>query len=164
MKYLMDANIFIGSKNTFYKFNVCPGFWEWLSKTTVVASIDSVKYELFDGKDDLSEWVKNHLSDSFFIEQDIDIQKSYQEVVTYIQGLEQYEQPAKNDFFNVADGWLIAAARVLDCDIITHETFDPHIKRKIKIPNIANHYHINCLRIYDVLEKENVKFVLHTDT
>lgn len=158
MRYLIDTNIFIESKNTFYGFDICPGFWDWLSKTNIVLSIDFVKEEILHGKDDLSEWVKKTLPESFFMDADKEIQESYREIASYVQGL-SFTQNAKNDFLSVADGWLIATARVRGMSIITHETFDAKIKSKVKLPNIAHHYSVACLKIYDVLRKEEVKFI-----
>jgi len=30
MPYLLDSNVFIEAKNKYYRFSLCPGFWDWL--------------------------------------------------------------------------------------------------------------------------------------
>ena len=32
MKYLLDSDTLIRSKNDAYRFDFCPGFWTWLDK------------------------------------------------------------------------------------------------------------------------------------
>ena len=44
--YGLDSNVFIGAKEIFYGFDLCPGFWEWLilqNARGVVKSIQEVK-------------------------------------------------------------------------------------------------------------------------
>jgi len=45
-KYVLDSNIFIQAKNTYYGFDLCPGFWMGLLRKhdeKRVCSIDRVK-------------------------------------------------------------------------------------------------------------------------
>ena len=47
--YLLDANVFIGAKNNYYHFDICPGFWKSLlhhHQTGDVYSIDPVRNEV----------------------------------------------------------------------------------------------------------------------
>jgi hypothetical protein len=32
MAYLLDANVFIQAKNSYYGFDICPAFWEWIDQ------------------------------------------------------------------------------------------------------------------------------------
>lgn len=43
MKYLLDTNIFIESKNRYYGFDIAPGFWEWLNRAMTNGDINSIK-------------------------------------------------------------------------------------------------------------------------
>ena len=48
-KYLLDANAFIESKNRYYGFDICPGFWSSLvsqHEGQRVFSIDRIQNEL----------------------------------------------------------------------------------------------------------------------
>ncbi|SES92652.1 protein of unknown function [Thorsellia anophelis DSM 18579] len=61
MKYLIDSNIFIQSKNFEYRFEYCRIFWDLLVKLHekgIVYSINAVKEELLQKDDDLSDWIK----------------------------------------------------------------------------------------------------------
>lgn len=81
MSYLMDANIFIEAKNSYYAFDLCPGFWDWLRHCDDVKSVSMVKTELLKGNDELTEWVKDRLNnDDFFIEEEVEIQNNYRAV------------------------------------------------------------------------------------
>lgn len=66
--YLLDANIFIQAKNLHYGFDFCPAFWDWIlasNRQGKVFSIDKVKAELHNGKDDLSDWVEQQAAGLF---------------------------------------------------------------------------------------------------
>ena len=55
-KYLLDANVFIQAKRTYYPFDICPGFWDalcWHQAKGVVFSIDKVWGELEKGGDEI---------------------------------------------------------------------------------------------------------------
>jgi len=44
--YLLDANVFIEAKNTYYSFATAPGFWQWLRDLhdkEIIASIPEVR-------------------------------------------------------------------------------------------------------------------------
>ncbi len=59
--YLLDANVFIDAKRNHYRFDPCPGFWEWLDhahEMDVVASIEKVRSELVGTEDELSDWAR----------------------------------------------------------------------------------------------------------
>jgi Domain of unknown function (DUF4411) len=59
--YVLDTNVFIQAKRTFYPFEVCPGYWKamsWHRKSGRVMSIDRVRDEIERGGDDLWSWVQ----------------------------------------------------------------------------------------------------------
>ena len=158
MKYLLDTNILIEAKNGFYAFDLCPGFWNWLKSFGDMRSINRVKEELLQGNDDLADWVTNELPEDYFIAEDTAIQKRYREVGSYVNSLAVFDQAKKEAFFSGADGWLIAAALERNVIIVTHERLDLGNRKKILLPNIAQCFHINCLKITDVLRQEHVSF------
>jgi len=60
MKYLLDSDTLIRSKNDSYRFDTHPGFWEWLEQSNIlhiIGSIETVWRELT-GEDELAEWAK----------------------------------------------------------------------------------------------------------
>ena len=47
--YLLDANVFIEAKNSYYSFAICPGFWNsliGLFNSGELCSIDYIRQEL----------------------------------------------------------------------------------------------------------------------
>jgi len=77
-KYVLDSNVFIQAKNTYYGFDLCPGFWTGLLRKhgeKQVCSIDRVKSEIFHPSseqnhpsDDLTLWVRDDVPATFFKE------------------------------------------------------------------------------------------------
>lgn len=62
MAYLLDTNVFITAKNSFYGFDFCPAFWSWLDQAAeagVVRSVERVHDELIERGDDLSAWARD---------------------------------------------------------------------------------------------------------
>lgn len=157
MKYLLDTNVLIEAKNGFYAFDLCPGFWSWIKSYPDMKSIRSVQDEILNGNDDLSSWIKSELPD-YFIDEDENIQKEYQKVAKYVDGLSDFKREKKDEFLSKADGWLIAAAIKENAIIVTHENYDPACKKKILLPVIAEHFHVKCVKITNVLRENRVKF------
>lgn len=57
MPRLLDANVFITAKNTYYGLDLVPAFWLWLEVQAAageIASTDLVYGELKNGNDELS--------------------------------------------------------------------------------------------------------------
>lgn len=70
---ILDADVFIAAKNSYYAFAICPGFWDSLihhHSVGDVYSIDRVRGELLAGRktEDLAQWVKEQLPPTFFME------------------------------------------------------------------------------------------------
>lgn len=67
---LLDANVFIQAKNSYYSFDLVPAFWSWLhlqANAGALASIDLVYTELKDGSDELARWVKGRRQAIFHV-------------------------------------------------------------------------------------------------
>jgi len=68
--YLLDASVFIEAKRRYYAFDLCPGFWEsliWNYRQNRILSINQVKKELEDGKDELSKWITSKMPSDCFV-------------------------------------------------------------------------------------------------
>lgn len=160
MKYLLDTNIFIEPKNSYYAFPLCPGYWDWLKICKDIGSVSEVRKELLDGNDELVTWVKKELKPSWFLDiGEIDIQESYQTIVNYVESC-PFEEPVKQEFYKCADGWLVAAALAKNATIVTHEKFDLNTKRRITIPYVANHFSIKVIKLFELLHHYKVSFFL----
>jgi len=163
-KYLLDSDTFIRAKNDHYRFSVCPGYWtalELQAESKRVASIAPVRHELSQQKDELSLWVKRRLPEFFFKQvSDQHVQRNYQQIVSWAQGLPRLTDAAKEAFALTADGWLVAYARANDFIVCTHEERRPESKTKLKLPDVADHFGVVCATPFDMLQELNVRFLL----
>ncbi len=69
--YLLDSDVLIAAKNTYYAFEICPGFWKGILREYEhgkVYSIDPVRTELLSGRpdEDLVQWVRESVPAAFF--------------------------------------------------------------------------------------------------
>lgn len=163
-QFLLDSNIFIHSKNDYYAFDICPGFWDTLirnSREDRVISIDRVLAELKEGKDELSVWAGS-TNDSFFQSTaDPQVLIAYSELMNWSASNSQFTDAAKVEFAEAdnADAWLVAYAKVKGCVVVTHEQFIPDVKRRVPIPNACKEFDIPYINTYDMLRSLNAKFI-----
>ncbi|KMQ70821.1 hypothetical protein SDC9_130801 [bioreactor metagenome] len=149
--YLLDSNVFIQAHRMYYPFDVVPGFWQKLKelgKVGKILSIDKVKKEICDtgNPDQLSNWMASQLEESFFNESAscVDV---YAQIAAWANANTHYYPSAIAEFLetDLADPWLIAYAKKNDCVIVTNESSQPDIKRKIKIPEPCVHFGVRFI-------------------
>lgn len=163
MDYLLDTNIFIEAKRRYYGMDFCPGFWEWLDHAKgngSICSVTPVCDELVAGNDELARWAERRTTNGWFLDiDDQGTQERYAQIVRHVNSLD-FTQPAKDEFFRVADPWLIAKAQTVNATVVTHEVFDPNIRRKILIPNVCRVLGVTYLDTFDLLRAHTASFVL----
>lgn len=165
MIYLLDANSFIQAKNFHYRMNVVPGFWDWLLKqheNIFIQSIDHVYAELTKSSsnpDQLHVWAKNN-KDIFAKSSDEAVQMSFANIANYVSQHSAYSSQEVARFLSGADPWLIAAAQAWKAVIVTHEVAVPSNSKKVKIPNVAQNFDVECIDIFDLLENSQCQLVL----
>ena len=74
MLRLLDANVFITAKNTYYGLDIVPAFWSWLEDQALagtLASTDLIYEELKNGGDDLADWAKERKNVIFHVRSDL---------------------------------------------------------------------------------------------
>lgn len=162
-KYILDTNIFIQAYRNYYAFDICPGFWDFISEKTregVIFSIDWVRKELKTG-DDLDIWISKQVSNSAFLKSDDPktLQK-YAEIMQSVQESVKYNGPAKAEFATKADGWLVAYAAANGYKLVTQEVFDEFIKKKVPIPNLCREFHVDYLGTFELLRELKTSFHL----
>jgi hypothetical protein len=164
MKYLLDSDTFIRSKNDSFRFDVNPGFWEWLvlaNKKGLVFSIDRIRHEL-QREDQLSRWA-NHQGSGFFLKSDDSATaESLAKLAEWIQKHTTYSDAAKQKFLSSADFCLIGFAHAHDYTIVTFEKDSPDAISSIKIPSVCKdpEFDVRCVNIYQVLSEQKVEFRL----
>ena len=162
--YIIDANVFITAKNSYYAFDICPGFWDSLIagyEQGKLHSIDRVRHELMNGRpeEDLVQWVQHDLpNDFFFNTTDPEVTEAFGEVMLWVQQSAQYYDSAKADFATKADGWLVAYAMVHDTTIATNELANPDIKREVKLGNACGHFDVAYEDPFAMLRRLRARF------
>lgn len=163
-RYVLDANAFIEASKGYYAFDICPGFWTALLRLHLakqVFSIDKVKAELSATADDLSGWVSDRASDTFFKQtRDQHVADEFRNLVNWVQNEPQFTTDAKAEFASVADGWVVAYAKVNGLVVVTHEVFAPEAKRRVKIPNVCVEFDVDYCNTFEMLRDLRVSFML----
>jgi len=161
-RYLLDANVLMEAKRRYYRFDLCPGFWEciaWHHKQGTIASIDKVREEIESGKDDLSQWVKRECPKSFFAATtDSKVAEWYGKAIVWVQSQKHYLPEAMSKFAADADGWLIAYAKQNGFVVVTHEVPAPESRTEVKIPDVCKALDVPYIDTFDMLETLKTRF------
>jgi hypothetical protein len=72
---------------------------------------------------------------------------------------QHYEPAAVSTFLQVSDYYLVAQAHAGNHTVVTHE-IPSASTRKIKIPDACIGLHIICMTPYEMLKREQARFVL----
>ena len=112
-----------------------PGFWrQFLEKIDgKVVLIDKVKEEIFNGDDELSDWLREN--QACFIQKnmsDIEVINAYSRIIQNVADNPHYSEAAKEEFARVADSWICAHALAHKYVVVTEEAYDPNSKKKSK--------------------------------
>lgn len=162
--YLLDSDVFIAAKNSYYAFAICPGFWDSLihhHEAGNLFSIDRVQGELLAGRktEDLVQWVKNELPTGFFRDTDARVvTEAYGEVMLWVQRNGQYFDQAKAKFATEADGWLVAEAMVSGDTIVTNEQPRPQSRNRILLPDVCRQFNVTYRDTFAMLQGLDVRY------
>jgi hypothetical protein len=66
---------------------------------------------------------------------------------------DQFTMAAKANFSRAdnADAWVVAYARAKGCVVVTHEQFDPNVRRDIPIPNVCQAFGVQNVDTFQML-------------
>lgn len=159
--FVLDANVFIEAARRYYAFDLAPKFWESLiqyAESGHILSIDRVMQELERGQDELAAWVKRDFSQGYASTDEDSVISCYGDIMTWVQGRNQFSDAAKADFASGADGWLVAYANVNDYVVVTHEVLNPEIQRKVPIPNVCQEFNVQPVDTFEMLRQLGVRF------
>lgn len=122
-------------------------------------SIDRVKEELERGGDELNDWVQATMPASFFASSDdVGVIEQYSHIQLWARQQGQFTESAKAEFAAKADAWLIAYAKAKHLVLVTHEVFDPHIQRKIPMPNVCEVFNVVHIDTFAMLRELVAQF------
>lgn len=162
MTYLLDANVFIHAKNTYYGFDTAPGFWEWLKgehERGTVCSISAVYDELARQEDELTEWARA-MPETFWLREDAATLPHLQDVVEWTMAPERrFRDTARTEFLAAADYRLLAAARAWTMTIATHEKSSPESVRRVLIPDVCRNFDVPVTSAHALFRQLGLRLV-----
>ncbi|MFJ2688320.1 DUF4411 family protein [Pseudomonas sp. NPDC087342] len=165
MKHLLDSNTLIEAKNRYYGMTICPGYWSWLihqHQAMEIASIVQVRDELSKGNDELTHWAKEN-AEIFDAANDANTQAVFASIASKIAEQIPLMKPgAVEDFLGGADPWLIAKAMTTGAVVVTQEAYNPAVRRKFTIPNVCEAFGVPYMNTFELLNKLEARFVMHT--
>jgi hypothetical protein len=162
--YIIDSDVLITAKNSYYAFDLCPGFWSSLlaqHQSGQIHSLDRNRMELLQGRDDddLVRWVHHQVPGSFFLgTQRTDVVTAYTEIMLWVQRNPQFHDSAKAKFATGADGWLVAYARVNGCVVVTLEESRPESRNQIKLPDVCIQFDVEYQSPFTMLRALQVQY------
>jgi hypothetical protein len=166
MLYILDSNILIHPNRTTHPFDIHPTFWEKMSSILNkddIASIDKVKYEIYNHEDDLTNWCKSNIPNNFWNSTANSINE-YAEIQNWAQSRD-YNERALADFadYKNADPFLVSFALHAkrsgkDITIVTQEISSPESKRTVKLPDVCIEFEIQYKNINNFFREINARF------
>lgn len=162
--FVLDSDVFIAAKNSYYAFAICPGFWESLihhHAESHICSIDRVRGELLAGRktEDLVQWVRETVPPSFFKNTaDTVVLESFADIMLWVQRNTQYLDQAKAKFATEADGWLVAYAMVHGITVVTNEQPRPQSRSRILLPDVCDQFNVKYTDTFLMLKDLAVQF------
>jgi hypothetical protein len=165
-KYVLDADVLIQAKNDFYGMDFCPAFWPWLIEAHnkgLVCSIEPICEELKqtatdeEDEDELSKWVKSEGSCLFHPLDQLTV--SQLPAVATWSNSQRYTPSAVSKFLGCADMYIVAFGLAHKFTVVTHEKPSESVN-KLKIPDACRGLNVKCIRLFEMLRAEGVRFVL----
>ncbi|HKV98817.1 MAG TPA: DUF4411 family protein [Vicinamibacterales bacterium] len=162
--YVLDSNIFIEAKKRYYRFQVCPGFWDallWQHSQGAIVSIDRVKAEIEHHQDDLKDWTCNTMPGGCFkATNDEAVTTAYGDAIKWVMGNPQFTPEARALFSQetVADAWVIAYAKAHGATVVTEEKLDLQTRKRVKIPNVCQALGVPYMDTFDMLSALSTRF------
>ena len=150
-KYAVDTCSFT-QLNRSYPLQVFPSVWEKVEKMVseqLVCSVDEVYLEIMEQDDALAEWIKKR--QHIFLPIDEEIQRNVIDILETHSNLLDLRKNRSG-----ADPFLIAAAIVHECAIVTEEKPSGGPDRS-KIPDVCKAYGIECIRLLEMLRREGLR-------
>lgn len=160
--YLLDANVFIEAHRRYYAMDLTPGYWAALVhyiQEGQVRSIDRVRDELATG-DSLEDWTKPISAELFLLSATADTVIRYGEMIDWVESKTQFTDAAKNEFAQVADGWLAAHASTIGATLVSHESRAPDAKKRVPLPDLCDEFGVTVYSTFDMLRELQVKLEL----
>jgi hypothetical protein len=158
---LLDANVFIEAKNSYYGFDLVPAFWTWLEESAdagEIASTDLIYDELKDGGDELADWVKERRDLVFHVpSSSAEVASAVARLGSWAQA-EEYRPHVLAEFMDGADPFLVGAALEAGAIVVTQETPAGSKRKKVKIPDACRHLDVAYENTFEMMRSLGARF------
>jgi len=151
--YVIDTNALVDLWRRSYPRDVFSTLWgslEQMVDSGFVIAPWEVYRELDKVDDELLDWAKGHKP--MFIQFDEDLQSTLTSVLSDFQELVNLDAMGPD-----ADPYIVALARDNACTVITQEN-KAGPGGKAKIPNVCDHYSVNCLNLIEFFREQSWSF------
>lgn len=159
-KYLIDANVFMTAHRQLYPFDLAPSFWEQLVEKASdrIVIIEEIQKEIRKGQDLLLEWYERECSKFTVLGiPEPDIIEAYRLIINSVNASERYTPSAKQEFASSADSWLCAYGLAFGETIVTLETYDAEIKKRVKIPNVCREFEVEYIDLLQFMREIGIR-------
>jgi len=105
--------------------------------------------ELHSKEDPLSDWIEKR--ERYFLDPENREQTAFSTIGSHVSTY--YREEKVRVFLSGADPWVIASAMTNNLVVVSMEKriTNPESTSKIKIPNICDHFSVECISMYDCL-------------
>jgi hypothetical protein len=155
--YWFDTCSFTELRRT-YPMPVFDPVWQFVGQLLSerrILSIEDVFIELEQQDDEIARWISNW--EDNFISLDDTIQIKAREILATSPKLVDLRKGKSS-----ADPFLISAAAVNHGGIIVTEENPSGGPPKVKIPDVARSLNISCIKLLDVLQREDFRMAVHS--
>lgn len=152
MAYVLDTSA-ISVFGHYYR-DTFQTFWENLEQLIEEGRLTSVRQveqelERYSANPHIEEWVDNH--GNLFVTPSAEVMAGVREILAVPHFQQMIGEKRQLKPGPVADPWVIARAWELDGCVVTEETPKPN---SAKIPNVCDHFGIDCAPVRGMLEQE----------
>lgn len=164
MAYWIDAGVLIQAHRGALNINILPQFWQFLHGHVESGSIrmPRIAYEeVVDGgyDDEVMTWCKTRKKLGLCCNEGKAVQERYGRIAEYVQEKHSRKPQQIRDWFDDADGWVIAHAAAEEDGIVVTEEFEKaSSKSKIKIPALCKVFDIECINTAMLLRRLKADF------
>lgn len=158
---VLDANVFITAKNTYYGLDLVPAFWSWIEQQAAageVASTDLVYDELREGHDALGEWAKDRKELVFHVNSTSATVAAHVGTLGAWAQEAGYKQHVVQEFLDCADPFLVGAAAESGLIVVTQETPAGAKRKKVKIPDACSRLGVAYENTFDMMRALGARF------
>ncbi|MBN2209978.1 MAG: DUF4411 family protein [Sedimentisphaerales bacterium] len=156
MKYVFDSGPLIDLFKHYYPERF-PSLWEKFHTLVLegrIVSVREVYNEIDTGEDALANWAKEQ-KNKLFSPPAVEELKFVTEIfkVKHFQAMIRKKELLQGKA--VADPFVIARAKVLECSVVTNEVFK---ENSSQMPNVCKKFSIPCISLEEFMKRENWRF------